>query len=120
MAASYPGFLRSGERSGPAAPRTPVLVSHQHGSGDGNGGVGADQDADDEGEGEAAQHLAAEEEEGEDGEKGEAGSQHGPAQGLIDAAIDQIGQRFTAAEAQILADAVEDDDGVVHRVADQW
>ena len=97
MAASYPGFLRSGKRSGPAAAGTPVLVGHQHGSGDRNGGVGADQDADHQGEGETTQHLTTEEEEGEDGEEGEAGSEHGPAQGLIDAAVDQIGQRFAAA-----------------------
>ncbi len=38
---------------------------------------------------------------------------------MIDALVDDRFQRLTAIDLQVLPDAVEDDDGVIHRVADQ-
>ncbi len=51
--------------------------------------------------------------------KCQAGSQYRPAQRLIDAAVHDVGQAFAAQQLDVLANAVEDDDRVVHRVADQ-
>ena len=47
------------------------------------------------------------------------GSHDGPAQRLVHRAIHHGFQRLLARELQILADTVEDHDGIVHRVADQ-
>ncbi len=65
------------------------------------------------------QDLATEDEQRQHGQKSKSGGEDGSAQRLVDAAVDQIRQWLAAAEAQILANAVKDDDGVVHRVADE-
>jgi hypothetical protein len=61
-------------------------------------------------------NLAAEEIERQDGQERRPGGDDGSRQRLVDAVVDHLLQRLAALGALVLADAVEDDDGVVHRV----
>jgi len=64
-------------------------------------------------------HFPAEEEEREHSQEGEPGSKDRAAEGLIDAAVDQVRQLLSLVEVHIFPDPVEHYDGVVHRVAHQ-
>src|SRR6185437_5030588 len=97
----------------------PFLPGHQHRSGDCDGGISSDENTNYQRKGEALEHLAAKGVERKDREEGQPGGQNRPAQRLIDAAVHHIGQRLAAAETQVFADTVEDDDGVVHGIADE-
>src|SRR2546430_7340347 len=80
--------------------------------------VGAGDDADGEGEGESLERRTTREEDrGEDQDDGEARDDR-PRRGLHDAQVHDLVEREPLAHPQVLADPVEDDDGVVDRKAD--
>ena len=64
------------------------------------------------------EHLAAEEVQRQHRQEGRAGGDDGPRQRLVDGGVDHLLERVAAhLRPQVLAHPVEDDDGVVHRVA---
>src|ERR1019366_4469313 len=81
--------------------------------------VGPDQDSNHQGQRKSPQHFPTKNVQRKHGQKGEAGGKNGPAQGLVDALVDDVGQGLAAQQLNIFADAIEDDDSVVHRIADQ-
>src|SRR5687768_1498336 len=108
------GHLTSRRRRPPA-----LLLAEENRDrrGDEDRRVGAADDADEHREREAAQRLAAEDIQGEHREERRAGGDDRPRQRLIDAEIHHLLERLAAHRPQVLADAVEDDDRVVHRIA---
>src|SRR5438045_4122872 len=79
--------------------------------------VGARDDADEQGQGEALEARAAGDEDGgQDQDDGEARDDR-PRGGLHDAEVDDLLEGKALAHAQVLANPVEDHDGVVHREA---
>src|SRR5689334_17839300 len=71
------------------------------------------------GKGESTKHLAAHQEQNEHGEESQTAGQDRPRQCLIDGLVHDISERFTAQQAIVLTDAIENNDGVVHRISDQ-
>jgi len=116
--------LRSGALQ-PAEPlpcpaRPPILIGQQHRSSYSDGGVCADKNAHHQRKRKAIQNLATENIQREHCKKREVPmSTTVLPQCLIDAAIHHVVQSLTAAQAQVFANTVEDDDSVVHRIADQ-
>ena len=88
------------------------------GAGDEDGGVGAEDDADDHRGGESGEDGAAEEGEGDDREQGGEARHHRPCQRLVDGGVDDVARGDGGQFAEVFADAVIDDHGVVHRVAE--
>ena len=64
-------------------------------------------------------HLTAEQVQGQDGEEGKPGSEDRPAEGLIDAAINEREDVLSLVEADVLTNPVEDHNRVIHRIAHQ-
>uniref|UniRef100_A0A0N4ZLY3 LigA n=1 Tax=Parastrongyloides trichosuri TaxID=131310 RepID=A0A0N4ZLY3_PARTI len=83
-----------------------------------DGREGADHDAEGQGDREAAQGLAAENGQDDQHDHRRQTGDDGPRQGLVDRQVDHVTQRHGLVLAQVLAQAVEHDDGVVHRIAD--
>ena len=110
---------RSAGGAGAAAAAAACALAQDDGDrgGDEDRRVGAADDADEHREGEALEHFAAEQVQREHGEERGAGGDDGAAQRLVDAVVDHLLERFAAQQVLVLAHAVEDDDGVVHRVA---
>ena len=79
--------------------------------------VRAGDDADEHREGKAMEHLAAEQIESQNAEERRACRNDGAAEGLVDRDVDDLLQAVAPHAAHVLAHAVEDDDGVVGRVA---
>src|SRR6476660_1282534 len=71
------------------------------------------------GKGESTKHLAAHQEQNEHGEKGQSAGENRPRKSLVDRLVDQHREVFFAQQAPVFADAIEDDDRVVHRITDQ-
>jgi len=92
----------------------------EEGSGDEEGGVRSHDGADDEREDEPADALCAEEEQREEHDQGARSCVDGPGHGLPEAAFGDGGEILLAGgvEEEVVADAVEHHDGVVHRIAD--
>ena len=65
------------------------------------------------------QNLSSKNVEGEHRQEGQSGSQDSSAQGLVDRLIHDLRQALTTEQLQVLANTVEHDDSVVHRVTDQ-
>ena len=65
------------------------------------------------------QHFAAEHKQRQHGQERQTGGQNGPAQGLVNALVDDVRELLPPHQLQVLADAVEHDDGVVVRITDQ-
>src|SRR5579863_9043038 len=114
FAAMLLAFRLSGsrQRGGLALSRAALLPGHQHRGGDRNRGIGSNNDADNQCEGKSVEHFTTKNEERKHGDEGQARGEHGPAQSLVDAAVDQVRQTIAAADAEVFTDAVEDDNGV--------
>src|SRR5882757_2963515 len=95
---------------------SPILVSHEHGSGYRNRGIRSDENSDDERKGEGVEYLSAKDPKRERGEEGKARGEDRSAQGLVDGLVDHLRERRASHERKVLADTIEDDDGVVHGV----
>ncbi len=65
------------------------------------------------------QHLSAKDVQRKHGQERKARRDHRSRQRLVDALVHDLAQRRATHELQVLADAVENNDGVVHRVTDQ-
>ena len=65
------------------------------------------------------QHLAAEKKQSKHGKESQARCQDSSTQSLINTFVDDVGQLIPAEQFDVLANAVEDDDGVVIGVSDQ-
>src|SRR5438445_695938 len=96
-----------------------VLPEYQNWTGHENRRVRSDQNADHQRQREPVQHLASEQVQRHRREKRQAAGKHGPAQGLVHADVDEILERLPPQQLQVLANAVEYHDSVVHGVADQ-
>ena len=106
----------------PGAPRAigrlALLPRGEHRRGDEDRRVGSREDPDHHREGEVAQRLTAEDEQHADQEDGrEAGDQRS-GQDLGHRAVDDLREGGARHPRHVLADSVEDDDRVVHRVAE--
>ena len=108
---------QSSRRVGGRARRRRAAPEADDRRGDEHARIGAGDDADHHREREAVQHLAAEEEQRERGQQRRARGDDRPAQRLVDRGVDDVSHRVAAHRPQVLADPVEDDDGVVGRVA---
>ena len=75
-------------------------------------------DADEQGEGEVLDRAGADHPGGGDDQQGRAGGQDRAAERLVEGVVGGLVDRLVAVQRDALADAVEDDDGVVDRVAD--
>src|SRR5467141_3907464 len=71
------------------------------------------------GKGESTKHLAAHQEQDEHGKESQAAGQDRPRKSLIDGLVDHVSKRFVAQQPIVLANAIEDDDRVVHGITDQ-
>src|ERR1700722_3782762 len=71
------------------------------------------------GKGECPQNLAAHQEQDEHGKESQAASQDRSRKSLIDRLVNNVGERFLAEQTVVFADAIEDDDGVIHRVTNE-
>src|SRR5882757_3990664 len=98
---------------------SPILGSHEHGSGYRNRGIRSDENSDDERKGEGVEYLSAKDPKRERGEEGKARGEDRSAQGLVDGLVDHLRERRASHERKVLADTIEDDDGVVHGVTDE-
>src|SRR5579863_2204677 len=96
-----------------------IVKEDQNRTGYVNRRIGADDNAAHQREREPVQYLTAEQKQRQGGQQREARRQNGSAQGLVHTQVDDRFQLFTAKKLEVLADAVERDDGVVHRIADQ-
>src|SRR5579871_5729220 len=81
-------------------------------------GVGDREDADDQRRAEAAQRLAAEQVQRDDHDQRRELRDHRPRQRLVDRAVEDLERLCLAHDREQLADAVEDDDRLVDRVAE--
>src|SRR5262249_38896127 len=97
----------------------PILIGNQDGSSNRNRGIGTDQNADYQSKRETVQDLTSEEVESEHSQDCKPRRQDGPAQCLVNAAIDDVRQLLTPHQFDVLADAIEDHNGVVVRIANQ-
>src|SRR5882762_8780423 len=70
------------------------------------------------GKGESTKHLAAHQEQDEHGKESQTAGQNRSRQCLVDGLVHHVGKRFAAQQTIVLADAIEDDDGIVHRISD--
>src|SRR5579862_3337668 len=71
------------------------------------------------GKGESTKHLAAHQEQDEHGKESQSAGQYGSRESLIDRFVHDRGKLFAPQQAVVFANAVENNDGVVHRIADQ-
>src|SRR6516162_2511152 len=71
------------------------------------------------GKGESAKHLAAHQEQDEHREERQTAGQDGSRKRLIDGLVDDVREWLLAQKTVVFPDPVEDDDRVVHRIADQ-
>ena len=110
---------RTGGRRRPRHARDRRAAQHdRERRGDEPAGVGRRERADQHREREALEHLAAEQVQREHRQEDGAGRDDGPRERLVEARVDHRVERIAAAGALVLPDAIEDDDHVVHRVAD--
>ena len=93
-----------------------LLPLGQHGRGDEDRRVGTGGDADHHREGEVLQRLAAEDQQHADQEDGRQAGDQRSRQHLAHRAVDDLREGGARHPRHVLADAVEDDDRVVHRV----
>src|SRR5215213_9720494 len=84
--------------------------------GDEDGRVRSRDDTHQHGERESAQHLSAEQVQGQHGEEGRARGQERPPERLVDAGIHDLVERLTPHRPHVFAHSIEDDDRVVDRV----
>src|SRR5690242_18938061 len=71
------------------------------------------------GKGESAKHLTAHQEQDEHGKESQSTSQYGSRESLIDRFIYDHGKLFAPQQAVVLANTIENNDGIVHRIANQ-
>src|SRR5205807_2154261 len=71
------------------------------------------------GKGESTKHLAAHQEQDEHGKESQTAGQDRSRKSLIDGLVDHVSERLVAQQPVVLTDAIEDDDRVVHGIADQ-
>src|ERR1700730_796665 len=71
------------------------------------------------GKGESTKHLAAHQEQDEHGKESQTAGQDRSRQRLIDGLVYHAGERFAPKQAVVLADAIENDDGIVHRISNE-
>ena len=71
------------------------------------------------GKGECTKHLAAHQEQNEHGKESQTAGQDRSRQSLIDGLVHHVGERFTAQQTIVLANAIENHDGIVHRISDK-
>src|SRR5208282_4400550 len=103
--------FRRGQNRGLSSLQAPFLPCHEHGSSDRNRRICANQNSNDKREGEASQHLAAEDVQRKNRRERQPGSQDRPAQGLIDASVHYVRERFATAQPEVFPDSIEHDDG---------
>ena len=98
----------------------PVAEDDPEWAGDEDGRIAADGEADEQGKREVLRRVAAEEIESSRREEDGEDRVERARQRLVDTAVDELVDVAAAAEVQleVLADAVEDDDGIVDRVTD--
>src|SRR6185369_2501746 len=76
-------------------------------------------DADDQRQREPMQNLSSKNIEGEHRQERQSGGQDSSAQRLVDRFIDDIGQAVSPKQLDVLANTIEDDNRIVHRISDE-
>src|SRR5712664_3654619 len=71
------------------------------------------------GKGESTKHLAAHQEQDEHGKESQTAGQDRSRKSLVDGLVDHVSERFLAQQAVVLADAIENNNRVVHGITDQ-
>src|SRR3990172_3438063 len=104
-------------------PRSPLHFGHLLAAPEGDDraghedrGVGSDHDPDREGQGEVVQDDPAEDQQRYGGDEDRQRGDDGPAEDLVDAQVDRLGEGPPLPETDVLPDPVEDDDRVRERV----
>src|SRR3984957_7321436 len=115
------GFVsgcRSGAHHSTAIPAPVMPRDYQRGS-NAKTGVRSYHNPHHQGKGECPQNLAAHQEQDEHGKESQAASQDRSRKSLIDRLVNNVGKRLLAEQTIVFADAIEDDDGVIHRITNE-
>src|SRR5205823_5497370 len=97
----------------------PTIPGDDEGSSDTKTGVRSYHNPYHQGKGESTKHLAAHQEQDEHGKESQTAGQDRSRKSLIDGLVDHVSERLVAQQPVVLTDASEDDDRVVHGIADQ-
>src|SRR5579859_4151465 len=98
---------------------SPVMPEDNERSSNSKTGVRSYHNPHHQGKGESTKHLAAHQEQNEHGEKGQSAGENGSRKCLVDGLIHQRSELFFTQQAAVFADAIENDDRVVHRITNQ-
>src|SRR6266851_3654526 len=97
----------------------PVIPGDDERSSDTKTGVRSYHNPYHQGKGESTKHLAAHQEQDEHGKESQTAGQDRSRKSLIDGLVHNVSERFAAQQTVVLADAIEDDNRVVHGITNQ-
>src|SRR5271170_4966774 len=100
------------------SPTARILAPNNHdGRCNSKTGVRSYHNTDHHGKRERAENLATHQVQYQNGEEGQSAGQDGTGERLIDGLVHDLRKRFAAHEPEILPHAIENDNGIVHRIA---
>ena len=106
------------EKLRPPFGTNPAFPINQKDAGDKNRGIGAHRHSNQQGKGKVVDDLPSQKKQCQHHQKCGSRGQYGSTQGLIDADVDEFGERAFATPSGIFPNPVEDDDGIVQGISD--